>query len=342
MEGKNNVLSRSKIFAHPDRLFEWLNTGITHPITAQIDPSNRCNYDCNQCAGLRIDRNAELTEEELFRIIDQISPFIKGIEFTGGGDPLMNKHSPDSMVYAKNKGIDVGLVINGHLLNTQNIPKIISSATYVRVSVDAINEESHKYRKGTRNNNSFQKVINNIKDLVAERDGTNSSCTIGLGYLTDFGEDSQNFRAFALLAKNLGANYAQFRPYHHADDNIISELENLSDLNSDTFNTIYSKDKYLKIKGTYERAYADEFKITISATGDIYPDCFTRGIKNFSYGNLLKEDFEAIWKSEKRLRISESKLLQNNCPKQCYYDVLSQQLWDIYAHITTVAHKNFI
>lgn len=338
----STILSRTKIFSHPDRLAEWLSTGITKPITAQLDPSNRCNYDCTQCAGLRIDRNAEMSLVQMRKIIDELYPFIRGIEITGGGESLMNKETPDAIIYAKEKNIDVGLITHGHLLNEITIPKIVSSTAYIRVSVDASDNHTHKIRKGTRDNSSLDRVINNIRNLVKEKRAQNAECTIGMSYLTDFEDTPETLRKFVELAKSVEVDYAQFRPYHHSMKDFMPYFEQLSDLNTKDFRVIFSKDKYEKKKFSYEKAFADEFRTVIAATGEIYPDCFTRGIKNFSFGNLLTESFEDIWNSQRRKDVFNTKLQQPNCPKQCYYDPLDQLLWEMYIQNRDVMHKNFI
>ncbi len=349
----NDLLSRTKVFMHPDRFAEWFNTGTTLPITAQLDPTNRCNYDCSQCAGLRIDRNAELSLEQMTRIIDQLAPFIRGIEFTGGGEPLMNKQTPEAMVYANDKKISVALDTNGHLLTPRIIDQILlSNPVYIRISLDAINSAMHRLNKGTQSNESFEMVKKNIASLVAAKNQLTSGCTIGVAYLTDYSDDANTISDFITTAKNLGVDYAQFRPYHHSNANFIHTIEEFDPLlytgnfktpfSWDKFKILFSRDKYEKIRGTYTIPHADEFRIVVSATGDIYPDCFTRGIKNFSYGNLLTDDFKDIWRSYRRKQITESKLQQPNCPKQCYYDALSQALEDINVQKNNDKHNNFV
>ena len=79
MEVLDKILSRSKIYSHPERLTQWIETGKTLPITAELDPTNKCNYNCNNCAGNKTSPQAELTYKHMKTIIDKISPFIKGL-----------------------------------------------------------------------------------------------------------------------------------------------------------------------------------------------------------------------------------------------------------------------
>ncbi|KYK25100.1 hypothetical protein AYK26_02805 [Euryarchaeota archaeon SM23-78] len=340
MEEFNNILSRSKIYAHPERLTQWMKTGKTLPITAEIDPTNKCNYNCKYCAGNKIPSQAELTYNQMKTIIDKISPFIKGILFTGGGEPLINPETTKAISYAHKKNIDVGLVTNGSLLHTVNQKQLLSDCEWIRIGIDAANQETYAKRKNIPKEN-YQKVWNNISELVKTRNKHNLECTIGVAYLTE-NEEKRELEAFTRLARDYKVDYVQFRPYHHVNNNLIKVIKELKQLKTDKFKVLYSREKYKREKFDYKQAFGDEFRFVISATGDVYPDCFTRGLAGFSYGNLLKQSFEGIWSSEKRKRILESKLQQENCPPQCKHDELNQLLWLINRSKEEAEHKNFV
>ena len=116
MDLKISYLNQNKIFTHLDRLSEWLKKGTTKPITIEIDPTNICNHNCPECAGNKFCPQCELSLVFMKKTINQISPFCKGLVFTGGGEPLYNKDTLNAISYAKKKGINIGLVTNGSLL----------------------------------------------------------------------------------------------------------------------------------------------------------------------------------------------------------------------------------
>ncbi|MBU2441966.1 MAG: radical SAM protein, partial [Nanoarchaeota archaeon] len=322
----DKVLSRNKIYAHPERLIEWMKTGITLPITVEIDPTNKCNLNCPNCTGNRTFPDAELSYTDMKTIIDKISCFIKGIVFTGGGEPLINPHTQKAIRYAHKKQISIGLITNGSLVHTVNLKQLVSSCEWIRIS---INKENTK------------KIFENISKLVKTRNQHATKCDIGVAHLTS-GEGKKELEKLAKEAKSLGVDYIQFRPYHHVNNNIIERIEEVKNLETENFKVIYPKGKYEKKNFKYKQAFADEFRFVVNATGDIYPDCFTRGLPGFSYGNLLEQPFEEIWNSKRRRKILECKLQQKNCPEQCKQDELNQLLWLMHCSKEESEHKNFV
>ena len=311
------------------RVNEWLEKGITKPITVEIDPTNYCNHSCNSCAGNRLEEQAYLSRMSFDRIIEQLVEFTKGIIFTGGGEPLLNPSTQYAIHSAKSKGIDVGLVTNGDLLDCVNISQLVKDCSWIRVSVDAANPDMYSKRRGTPSQH-FYKVWENVEQLSAAKKETDSSCVIGAAYLT--ADDSiEDLRAFAMLAKTHGVDYAQFRPYHTSSRNLVPEIEQLQAESLDSFEVICSRDRYERTRFVYEQAFADEFRTVISADGTVYPCCFTRGVPQFAIGNILEQDFKEIWMSEKRRHVEMGKLTQSLCSAQCYQDPLNQVLWEVKA-----------
>ncbi|MBI3551063.1 MAG: hypothetical protein HY077_00975, partial [Elusimicrobia bacterium] len=45
-----------KIFAHKDRVAEWLETGSSKPVTVEMDMTNVCNQACPHCFGFYPER----------------------------------------------------------------------------------------------------------------------------------------------------------------------------------------------------------------------------------------------------------------------------------------------
>lgn len=335
-----SFLGRDKIYAHPDRLAQWMTTGRTLPITAEIDPTNKCNHKCPDCAGNRMLPDAELSYDNMKTIIDKTAPFLKGIVFTGGGEPLVNPATLDAIKHAHKKKIDVGLVTNGSLFHTIDLKELLSACEWVRISVDAADERTYSKRRKVPKAMYFQ-TWQNISDLTKTRDKHELECTIGVACLTS-DEGRATLEEFASKAKSHRVDYAEFRPYHNSNRNLTAIIDEIKCLETEEFKVIYPRDKYERTNYEYERAFADEFRFVITAAGDVYPDCFTRGISNFCYGNILAQSFEEIWNSKKREEVLRTKLLQKNCPAQCYQDKLSQLLWGMYCSQKEVQHKNFV
>ncbi|NIO22845.1 MAG: radical SAM protein [Candidatus Aenigmarchaeota archaeon] len=323
-----SYLARNNIFAHPERLEEWIRRGITYPITAEIDPSNKCNHYCPKCSGNRTDPNAELSLDYMKGIIDETSPFLKDMVFTGGGEPLINKDTPKAISYAKEKGIEIGLITNGSLFDRYDTEKLLSDCSWIRVSIEGLYSKHYAMRTNTDEREYFR-VWDNVKRLVETRKRKGSDCVIGIAYLTEE-ENTDQLMGFSLRSREAGADYAQFRPFHHSETNLLKEIEECKSLDSDEFSVIASEEKYRNEKFDYERAFADEFRFVISANGGVYPCCYTRGLEDFYIDNILLAGFERIWESKRREEVSENKLKTKSCPEMCYKDPLNQKLWEIH------------
>gem|GEM_PF-3152034 len=335
-----NYLARNKIFAHPERLAEWLTYGITKPITAEIDPSNRCNYKCPKCAGNRSNPNEEISVDDMMYIVGEVSDFLKGIVFTGGGEPLINPGTPEAISYARSRGMDVGLITNGSLFDQVDRQRILSDCSLIRISIDGLYPEHYAERMKT-NAEDYFRVWDNVKSLAETKSKKGSDCVIGVAYLTE-DENTEQLGGFALRGKEAGADYVEFRPFHHSETNLLRRIEECKSLNSERFEIIVPEEKYRKEEFDYERAFADEFRFVIAADGKLYPCCYTRGFEGFSFGNILEENFDDIWKSDRRKEMAESKLKNERCPSMCYEDPLNQSLWDMHKGKRDVRHPNFI
>ena len=99
--------SSDKILSHIDRINEWLQIGLSRPITYELDMTNVCNNNCPFCFGYhkRKENLHSMSVEKALDIIDQIKEFGgKAVTFTGGGEPLCNPDTIKVIEYAYNRG----------------------------------------------------------------------------------------------------------------------------------------------------------------------------------------------------------------------------------------------
>jgi len=333
-------LSQNKVFKHADRIHEWLEKEITKPIMIEIDTTNKCNHNCAFCAGNRTKNIAELDLSFLKKIINQISPFCKGLVFTGGGEPLVNKDTIKAIEYAKSKKIDVALITNGNLITDKNAKIILKNCTWIRISVDGVS--SKEYSKNRRiSKDSFNLLLKNIQLLVKYKKQLKSKCTIGVGYLINK-KNKKNILKFTEMFKKIKVDYVQFRPYHYHEVNIDKEINSSKKLETKNFKVMSTNHRFKKVEGNFKKCFRDEFTTVIAADGKMYPCCFTRGIKDFEIGDLNKKSFNQIWTSKKRKKINNNKLLNPKCPIMVKYDTLNKILWDIYNIKKDNIHLNFV
>ena len=96
-----------KIFAHKDRVERWLKTGVSRPVTVELDMTNVCSQKCPHCFGYWPERDqSRLCLEEAKAILGQLKDAgARGVTFTGGGDPLVNPATPAALEHARALGL---------------------------------------------------------------------------------------------------------------------------------------------------------------------------------------------------------------------------------------------
>jgi len=131
MSGSILKLLRHKQFVNRERT----------PISAQFVLTNVCNLRCIFCIN-NTKKNYEwckktMSKQDVLKTITDLSDLgVKGIEFTGGGEPTLHPNFDDIIKYTVSLGIKPSLVTNGVTL--KNIPiDILKQMDWIRVSINA-------------------------------------------------------------------------------------------------------------------------------------------------------------------------------------------------------------
>ena len=334
--------SSDKILKHLDRVNEWLKGGNPYPITVELDMTNRCNHRCPQCVVnyFRVADNSSLSRDLARSIILQLARNkIRGLIFTGGGEPLCNPYTLETVELAKSKELDLGFITNGSLFNEKSARTILKNCTWVRISLDAASQEVFRITHGL-DGNEFAKMVYKIDLLVRTKKKLKSNCIIGIGFLTCDRSVSDMVRV-TRLTKKLGVDYLQFRPmqihnggkfeYHwtEVEDKITECLK----YSGDGFQVLYSKHKYEMAKDAqygryYHKCYGQQFATVIAATAKMYICCHTRGYEKYCIGDLHKKTFKEIWNSRRRKAVVE-RIDFRDCIPLCRDNTFNQILWNI-------------
>jgi len=122
------------------------------PLNVMLSVTNRCPSRCNYC-NIPDRRQRELTTDEIFSLIEQITRM--GCQRLGlwGGEPLIRDDIDAIIGYAKRKGLFVSLDSNGYFL-PRNL-KLISNLDHLILALDGP-QEAHD---SNREPGSFQKVM---------------------------------------------------------------------------------------------------------------------------------------------------------------------------------------
>ena len=333
-----------KLFYHGDKVSEYLEKGDTTPVMWELDPTNLCNHECIGCfakgAGGRTN-NETLKLEQAKSYIDQmVAMKAKGVSFTGGGDPMVFKHTPKLIEYAKSNGLDVGMVTNGTLFKTdESIDIVVKNNSWVRVSIDA---GSHEVYTAIRKVPSpgpagLDTAFKNMTRLAKRKKELGSDVTIGAGFLTSE-LTNPDMVAATKMCKEAGIDYIQFRPFH-GDGTIPEYIEECRSMQTDDFKVHLSEFKYdTKYKKQYDKCRGQSFSGVINVH-KVYVCCHLRGIDKYELGDLRENSLEQIWNSERRQHVINN-IDFNDCIALCKLDCVNRQLHHI--TIDKPQHTNFI
>lgn len=342
-----------KVLNHWQTLNDIIEGKNPYPISCEIDPSNICNHNCIWCINddFRKVNNVSLPGDLMFRIIKEMATNkVKSIAFTGGGEPLINPHTIDAIQLTHKYKMDVGLVTNGELLDLEKCQVIVDTCSYVRISLDAASNETHRIVHNPLNHQKdvFKIILHNIETLVKIRNKKKRDITIGIGYLVSVHNHQEIIKA-ARLANNLGADYIQIRPafmpgeqlsgkIRFETEKLIQEATKLSSRNFYLFPILHRFDEVINLDRAYERCLGHALVGVVAANAKMYICCQLRGIEEFSIGDLRKQSFSQIWRGKKKKAVIK-KINLDRCPP-CRYNKYNELL--DYLAKKDRPHKNFL
>ncbi|MBU1627758.1 radical SAM protein, partial [bacterium] len=168
-----------KILSCFDKVLEIQNGKMPIPRTLEFFISNKCNHSCIGChsKSLHKDKVEFLDIKKAKEVLDEAKEFgVKGIEISGGGEPLLHPDIIEFVEYTNEKGLKSGLLTNGTVFNKDNIESLVKNLLFIRIAFEAPDKQSYKKIHGV---DDFDKLIENIGNLIEVRRKTKSKVTIG-------------------------------------------------------------------------------------------------------------------------------------------------------------------
>jgi len=138
--------------------------GRRYPSNVMISVTNHCNARCSYCS-IPERKQKEMTVEQIFSLIDQITELGCQRISLWGGEPLVRQDIGEIVDYAKGKSVHVNLDSNGYL-----VPRkidILRNLDLLLISIDGP-PEIHDMN---REEGSFEKAIKGI--IAARKAGVN-------------------------------------------------------------------------------------------------------------------------------------------------------------------------
>lgn len=279
------------------------------PVTAQIEPTAECNLKCKFCVRysgkVPIGR---MSLENFKKIIDKLEGLYK-LGISGQGELFIHPEVFDMIKYANDKGILVNINSNGTLITKDVIEKLCKlDIGEIGISVDSTKKEKYeKVRIGANHN----KLLENIKNLTDELKKRKKESIVTISPII-FKNNIDEIPEFVNLAEKLGVKKVAFQTLQTKENYLKSYSKEMKS------QVIKEEIEKLKEKMKEGKKLADEKGITIifdeeespgcvwpwrgiyiAWDGEITPCCKIVETKEYSMGNILKQNFWDVWNGEK-------------------------------------------
>ena len=306
------ILDGTKIQWHMERVSQWERGERIAPITIDMALTRACNYGCHFCYAMLQENDRSVINKEILKnfLIDSAEIGVKAISFVSDGESTISPAFVEGVQIGNNLGISMAVGTNGFVLTKSKLEEILPHLTYIRINISAGEKKRYAEIMGVKES-YFDRVVQNIKDMVEIKKQNNLSVTIGLQMVL-MPEYADQVIPLAKLGKKLQPDYLIIK---HCSDNedgdlgvdysgykkifgLLKQAETYSDKNYKV------KVKWSKIMSgenrSYSRCYGAPFMIQISGSGLVAP-CgmlFNEKYKRYHIGNICEKRFKDIWKSE--------------------------------------------
>jgi len=175
----------------------------------QVESALACNLRCIMCPWKDFRKEAgqqAIMSQEVWESLRPHLEEVQSVDFTGGGEPLLQPRLAEWIADAKAVGCETGVLTNGTLLTEETAKKLIAAGlNWICVSVDGAGKEEYE---GIRQGASFEKVCQNLANLAKLRN--NDIPLIMINFVMMSGNFHQ-VEDIVRLAAQLGVDQVNFK-----------------------------------------------------------------------------------------------------------------------------------
>lgn len=336
---------KSKILSCYREIKDIENGKIPVPRCVKIFVSEACNHRCKGCHSLVLfsRKHPYLDPNLYFRLIDEwLRLGVEGVNFTGGGEPLMHPQIEKMIQYAGRKKMGTGILTNGTLMNEKIMSTILDYCTYIRIGIDAATRAVYKAHTGA---DHFGLLVRNIKKIIKVRERMKSKTTIGLKFLITKNNLTDIEKA-CLLASELKVDYLHFKPSRNSRHEINSDLAGRVNRIIENQKMKFSRRNFhifgnVDKTKTKTRCFLNMLSPVLDTDGSLYICHFFRHRRqSHGIGNLSKKNFSQLWFDKRHIekvrmiKIKECQLY--NCPMHEAHEIVKKDILENKLHLQFV------
>ncbi|MFD3158728.1 radical SAM protein (plasmid) [Haloimpatiens sp. FM7330] len=267
--------------------------------------TNRCNLRCLHCgASSDINEIDSLSTENIKTILDKIFKLNIDSLLLTGGEPLFRKDIKSLLCYIQEKFQGkVNMTTNGTLIDKEMAVLLRKCLNTISISVDGYDRTSTDFVRGKGVYDKIIRAVNYLKEVGFKKEeiGLTMTCTYqNIDHKEDFNKLCDNLnvtgvlRQFTAIGRGL-ENYKKLaiNDYTPTNEKLNEELEQIRES---------LECKIICTAGTK--------KLMINELGDLYP-CLTLDNEEYKFGNVLKNDLNSIFNSEKYENFIKNKIMKS-------------------------------
>jgi len=303
----------------------------TRPVTMELDATLDCNYSCGFCTYLGWEKRTEalggsrlMSRENMELVLKRMAEgHVQGVIFTGGGEPLMNRYTPDGLEQARGFGLKAGLFTNGSLLTPPLIERLLcAEPEFVRISANAVTPAIYTRFHGLRDERLAAGVWENIRHFAGQIG--NARTSFGLGVVVNHinADDLLPLiqQVLKIVADGRRIDYVAVRPVvNYGGQRQISRavVEKVERARYEGLKIISGSPVKLHFAMEYFKRVADAgalplpmpkathcvghpWMASVGYTGDVYLCSEGKGQTANRIGNLVEQTLDEIWTSSLR------------------------------------------
>lgn len=343
------LLDHTKISWYRSRVEAWERGERIAPVTMDVAWTRQCQAACSFCAAMTQahDNSGRITKKIAFEFLEDAAEIgVRGISLISDGESTVVPWYEDSIEYAHDLGIKIGIGTNGLRLKKPMLERILPKISYLRFNFSAGERKRYAEIMGVKSK-FYDEAIQNIKDAMEIINRDNLSVNLNMQMVVAPHLNGDQVRAFADLCAEIRPGYGILK--HCADDsqgsigvnyadydNLYDDFKYAESLSDDTFRMVM---KWSRIQNNgvrqYKRCLGLPFLLQLSGTGLLGPcgPMFNEKFKKFHCGSIADGTrFKDIWQSERYWTVvrylAEEHDPSISCPPNCLQTNTNQWLWD--------------
>ena len=193
---RDKVIEKKSLKKRPWRLF-------------QVESAIACNLKCVMCPWREIAKKATdrgIMTPEIWEAIRSHLSQVQSVDFTGGGEPLLQPRLAQWIAEAKAAGCETGFLSNGLLLTEEKLKEILDAGVnWICISMDGATAEMYnKIRVGS----NFDRVCENVANIASLRSGSTPKTMINFVLME---MNFHQMEEMVQLADRLGVDQLNFK-----------------------------------------------------------------------------------------------------------------------------------